>query len=160
VRPNLVRIDRDDDVADLRSLVADLVADVLRDVLVRGDDRGQLGEDDVLEIEPRESGLVVHLRDGASADEAAGRVPDLEVREEVVLLSAAQARDRAIELADAGRLEDARSLLDQNVEGLRRMGCDGEASALAADLGRLDSYDLMLRKKLRYDSIRRRGKQF
>jgi Ca-activated chloride channel family protein len=95
-----------------------------------------------------------------SADEAAGRVPDLEVREEVVLLAAAQARDRAIELADAGRLEDARSLLDQNVNGLRQMGFDGEASALAADLGRLDSYDLMLRKKLRYDSIRRRrGKQ-
>jgi hypothetical protein len=94
-----------------------------------------------------------------SADEAAGRRPDLEVQREVLVLTAARARDRAIELADAGQLDEAQHELRGTVLQLRGSGLDAEADALAGDVIALDAYDPRLRKKLRYDSNRRRGKQ-
>ena len=50
--------------------------------------------------------LAVNL---VSADEAAASAPDLEVREEVLVLKAARARDEAIRLADAGENEQAQA---------------------------------------------------
>ena len=52
--------------------------------------------------------LAVNL---VSADEAAASAPDLAVREEVLVLKAARARDEAIRLADAGENEQAKRLM-------------------------------------------------
>jgi hypothetical protein len=49
--------------------------------------------------------LMVNL---VSADEAAAQTPDAEVTEEVTVLHAARAQDRARELADTGEFEQAR----------------------------------------------------
>lgn len=55
------------------------------------------------------------------ADEAARAVPDAEVREEVVILSAAKAGERARELADAGDLEGARRTLEEAARSLEEV---------------------------------------
>jgi Ca-activated chloride channel homolog len=101
-----------------------------------------------------------------SASEAAASQSDLEVREEVLILQAAQARDRAIELADAGEYEQAQKLLRGTASELRRSK-DGMSAAQAAALEQealeLDqaeplaapamySADASARKRLRYDS--------
>jgi hypothetical protein len=71
------------------------------------------------------------------------------VREEIVVLTAALARDRAVELADSGNFEDAKTVLRSSADALESIGRRDEASALASDLFRLDSYDPILWKKLR-----------
>ncbi len=50
-----------------------------------------------------------------SADEAAAAAPDLQVHEEVLVLTAARARDEAILLADAGRYEEGQRVLHSAV---------------------------------------------
>jgi Ca-activated chloride channel family protein len=64
------------------------------------------------------------------ADEAAARAPDLQVREEVLVLSAARARDEAIRLADAGRIAAAQQLLSGTVQTLRSAGLPAQADLL------------------------------
>ena len=83
--------------------------------------------------------LAVNL---VSADEAAASAPDLEVREEVLVLKAARARDEAIRLADAGENEQAQAPdVDDGVaaEARRheRRGRRAGARAAAARAGRL-----------------------
>ena len=95
-----------------------------------------------------------------SADEAAGRQPDLQVREEVLVLTAARARDEAIRLADAGLLLEGRELLLNTAQTLRASGLPLQADMLAREAPTLDAYDPTVRKRLRYQSQRqRRGKQ-
>jgi Ca-activated chloride channel homolog len=95
-----------------------------------------------------------------SADEAAAAVPDLQVREEVLVLTAARARDEAIRLADAGRYEEGQRLLRNSVKSLRDAGLPEQADLLAPEIGALDSYDPSVRKRLHYQSQRqRRGKK-
>ena len=95
-----------------------------------------------------------------SADEAAAQEPDLQVREEVLRLSAAKARADAIELADAGRYADAQNALRGVASDLRAAGLTKEADALEADQHRVSPVayrsEPANRKKLRYDSRNRR----
>ena len=98
-----------------------------------------------------------------SASEAAAAAPDLEVREEVLVLAAAQARDEAIRLADEGRFDDAQAVLHDTAEKLRASGMtslEPEANALDLELPVMApaSYggDPSVRKRLHYDSRRRR----
>ena len=57
-----------------------------------------------------------------SAEEAAHAVPDAEVREEVLILRAAKARDDAIRLADAGSFGEARTMLARLEQECRATG--------------------------------------
>jgi Ca-activated chloride channel homolog len=94
------------------------------------------------------------------ADEAAAAAPDLQVREELLVLSAARARDEAIRLADAGRIAAAQQLLRSTVQTLRNAGLPAEADLIDHEVGALKSYDARTRKRLYYQSQRqRRGKQ-
>ncbi len=104
--------------------------------------------------------LVANL---VSADEAAASGPDLEVREEVLVLQAARAREEAIRLADAGENEQAMGLLSGTTKQLRVAGLQDEADALALELPRLepDSYGVNAanRKRLHFESHnRKRGR--
>jgi Ca-activated chloride channel family protein len=104
--------------------------------------------------------LVANL---VSADEAAASGPDLEVREEVLVLRAAQARDEAIRLADLGENEKAMRLLSGATAHLRVAGLEDEADALALELPLLDpdSYGVNAanRKRLHFESHnRKRGR--
>ena len=96
-----------------------------------------------------------------SADEAAAQEPDLQVREEVLRLSAAKARADAIELADAGHYADAQNALRGVASDLRAAGLTNEADALEADQHRVSRVayrsEPANRKNLRYDS-RNRGR--
>jgi Ca-activated chloride channel family protein len=100
-----------------------------------------------------------------SADEASRAVPDAEVREEVLVLRAANARDEAIRLADAGEFDAAQATLFKVAEELRDAGLDAlidEAAVLDTASGMVTSlsYDGSSRKNLNYDSWnRRRGRQ-
>lgn len=99
-----------------------------------------------------------------SADEAAAREPDLQVREEVLRLSAATARAEAIELADAGRYDDAQAVLRRVELDLRSAGFTQEADALQLDVPKLSPIAYTSqprnRKQLRYEQHRRqRGRQ-
>jgi Ca-activated chloride channel homolog len=95
-----------------------------------------------------------------SADEAATAAPDLQVREEVLVLTAARARDEAIRLADAGRYEEGQQVLHSTVIKLRDAGLSEQADLLAPEIVALESYDASVRKRLRFQSQRqRRGKQ-
>lgn len=103
--------------------------------------------------------VVVNL---VSADEAAAAAPDLQVQEEVLVLTAARARDEAVKLADAGHFDDAQALLSRTASRLRESGLANEADALDLELPSMApmSYDPAARKRLRYESHRRRrGKQ-
>ena len=82
--------------------------------------------------------LVVNL---VSADEAAASAPDLEVREEVLVLKAARARDEAIRLADAGRFEEGQQVLHSTVMNLRDAGLSDQADLLAPEIAALERYD-------------------
>jgi Ca-activated chloride channel homolog len=99
-----------------------------------------------------------------SAEEAATAVADAEVREEVLVLRSAKARDEAIRLADEGRFGDAQRLLFSLQEELRATGSATlaeEADALDLSAGHLasESYPTSGRKNLHYDSWnRRRGR--
>ena len=95
-----------------------------------------------------------------SADEAAAATPDLLVREEVLVLAAARARDEAIRLADAGRSREGQQVLHNTVMKLRDAGLSEHADLLNREISALAAYDLRTRKRLRYQSQRqRRGKQ-
>jgi Ca-activated chloride channel homolog len=97
-----------------------------------------------------------------SAGEAAAAEPDLAVRDEVLVLRAAQARDEAIRRADGGDFDGAQVVLAQTAHHLRAAGRADEADALeelrpaVAPL----SYDAAARKKLHFESSvrRRRGR--
>lgn len=95
-----------------------------------------------------------------SADEAGAAQPDLEVREEVVVLRAARARNEAIRLADTGDHEAARAMLLEAAEEARPLA-PTEADALleATSLMSVADYDPSVRKRLWYESnaLRRRG---
>ena len=108
-----------------------------------------------------------------SASEAASAEPDLEVREEVLVLKAARARDEAVELADRGDHEAARRVLHDAAGQLRLAKgalAASRAEALEAEALALDhvaplmaaaSYDAnaAVRKNLRYQSnAARRGR--
>lgn len=97
-----------------------------------------------------------------SAAEAARAVPDAEVREEILVLRAAKARDEAIRLADAGSFEVAQAMLARVEQECRAVGSAPllrEADAL--HLARRDyvahgSYTAAARKAMHYDSWQRR----
>ena len=95
-----------------------------------------------------------------SADEAAAAAPDLHVHEEVLVLTAARARDEAIRLADVGRFEEGQQVLHSTVVELRDAGLSEQADLLAPEIAALERYDPSVRKRLRFQSQRqRRGKQ-
>jgi Ca-activated chloride channel family protein len=104
--------------------------------------------------------LVANL---VSADEAAASAPDLEVREEVLVLQAARARDEAIRLADLGENEKAMRLLSRTSKQLRVSGLEDEADALALDAPLLEasSYNASAanRKRLHFESHKRKRGQ-
>ena len=56
-----------------------------------------------------------------SADEAAAVAPDAEVVEEIVILKSARAQEEARELAQDGRIDDARALLEERAKDLREI---------------------------------------
>ena len=62
-----------------------------------------------------------------SADEAGASEPDLQVREEILILQAAKARKDAIELADRGQIDEARQVLASAALPLHEAGLDEEA---------------------------------
>ncbi|TVP72477.1 MAG: VWA domain-containing protein [Nitriliruptor sp.] len=102
------------------------------------------------------------LVNAVSAEEAAQAASDPEVTDEVVVLSAAQATDRARKLADEGRHEAAAHLLRETVEQLRevapRSGAAEEllrqAKVLEVTSEELDTatYSAAMRKRLHYRS--------
>jgi Ca-activated chloride channel homolog len=89
-----------------------------------------------------------------SADEAAAGEPDLEVREEALVLGAARARNEAIRLADEGSYEAARENLRAASALLRDSGLEDEAGVLESALPQLApaAYDALARKNLRYQA--------
>jgi Ca-activated chloride channel family protein len=105
-----------------------------------------------------------------SAKEAAAIAADAEVREQVLVLRAARARDEAVSLTEAGDPAAARHLLRTAAADLRAAGvlAPDMAAALADQATRLDdeaadlsrgSMSAHQRKRLRYDSnARRRGR--
>src|SRR6185312_5072556 len=104
--------------------------------------------------------LAVNL---VSADEAAASAPDMEVREEVLVLKAARARDEAIRLADAGENEQAQRLMSMTESQLRHAGMRDEADALALEVPLLQqavySADPASRKRLHFESHKRKRGQ-
>ena len=101
-----------------------------------------------------------------NADEAAAALPDAEVIEHVVILTAAKAAEEATRLADEGRFEEARRHLDQAVSTLRATApASAQAEALlaqAAELRRSSEvmaapmmFDATERKRLHRDAHRR-----
>jgi Ca-activated chloride channel family protein len=96
-----------------------------------------------------------------SADEAAASAPDLEVREEVLVLQAARARREAIRLADEGDRDAAARLLGATASELR-LACEempaaapllaAEADALVDAAGAATLYDAGSRKRLHYEA--------
>jgi len=106
-----------------------------------------------------------------SAAEARTAAPDDEVREEVLVLKAARARDEAVRLADEGRHAEARQVLGDAALELRASAPSlppALAAALDAEVAGLgdaqlslaaDAYDGLSRKRLRYRSHEaRRGR--
>lgn len=100
-----------------------------------------------------------------SADEAAAAQPDLEVREEVLVLDTARARAEAIRLADAGEHQAAQQLIASTASKLRAeqstlpyptQALTEEAAALDDALPLLDHYQASTRKQLHYQANLRR----
>ncbi|MBD0328941.1 MAG: VWA domain-containing protein [Thermoleophilia bacterium] len=93
-----------------------------------------------------------------SAAEAAAAAPDLAVREEVLVLKAAQARDDAIARADAGDHTAADDVLARTALELRAEGRPEEADALEELRPSVapPSYDAAARKRLHFGSNLRR----
>jgi Ca-activated chloride channel family protein len=110
--------------------------------------------------------VVVNL---VSADEAAASKPDAEVTEEVVVLKAARAQKDAIRLADEGRFDEAKSMLESTAEELRRLAPNSERAAeLLEQAEGLDQsagmmmpmeYDAGTRKQMHYESYQRRQRR-
>lgn len=102
-----------------------------------------------------------------SADEAASAAPDAAVTEEVVLLSAAKAGERARELADAGDLEGARRILEEAARGLeaaapgspraQELLDEADFWGSRASLLTQGAYDRLERKRMLYRSRRARS---
>jgi len=102
------------------------------------------------------------LVNAVSAEEAAQAAPDPEVTDEVVVLAAARATDRARQLADDGRHEAAAHLLRETVQQLRevapRSGASEDllrqAELLENTSDELDTatYSAAMRKRLHYRS--------
>jgi hypothetical protein len=99
-----------------------------------------------------------------SADEAAASAPDLEVREEVLVLQAARARGEAVRLADEGDGAAAARLLGETASALRLAAAEmpgsapllaAEADALAGAAAAVRRYGAADRKQLRYEASRR-----
>lgn len=112
------------------------------------------------EIAAREISLRVVVN-AVSASEAAGAAADPTVREEVLVLRAAQARERAIGHADAGDHERAGRLLRTAADGLGAAGLDAEAQELrdAVPAVAPAAYSAAMRKQLHYQaSQKRRGR--
>lgn len=108
-----------------------------------------------------------------SAEEARAAAADDEVREEVLVLKAARARDEAVRLADEGRHAEARKVLGDAALELRASAPSLPASiaeALDAEVNELgeaqaslaaEAYDALSRKRLHYrshDAKRGRGR--
>jgi Ca-activated chloride channel family protein len=110
------------------------------------------------EIAHRELTVPVTVN-AVSAAEAAAAAPDGEVREEVLVLKAARAREDAVRLADAGRPEDAKRLFLATASELRAGGLAGEAEALLSALPAVDAYSAADRKRLWYESNQRRRRR-
>jgi Ca-activated chloride channel family protein len=100
-----------------------------------------------------------------SADEAAAAQPDLEVREEVLVLGTAKARAEAIRLADAGERDAAQRLIATTAARLRHeqaampapsQALAEEATALDEVVPLLDLYEASTRKALHYQANARR----
>jgi Ca-activated chloride channel family protein len=97
-----------------------------------------------------------------SADEAATALPDAEVVEEIVVLKSARAQEEARSLAMDGRFDEARSLLSERSNDLRRIAPSSrrvdELLEQADDMQRfgdtigLGSFDHGLSKQMRYSS--------
>jgi len=98
-----------------------------------------------------------------SADEAAAAELDHDVTEEVWLLDAARARKEAIESADSGDFDAARSRLSSTADMMRAQAAGSfresemliEAEALEAHALGADSGDPMWRKRIRSEQWRR-----
>ena len=102
------------------------------------------------------------VANAVSAAEAAAVAPDHEVRDEVLVLKAARARDEAIRLADAGEYGSAQLLLREAAGELRRAGLGGEAAELDASAPTLDpaTYSPAARKQLHLQSnLRKRQRR-
>jgi len=96
-----------------------------------------------------------------SAAEAAGAVPDSEVREEVLVLRAARVRDEAIRLADEGRIDHALAAVEATALDLDAAGLSDDAAELRDARRQLRQYDAMSRKVLNqkaWDLKRGRGR--
>ena len=96
-----------------------------------------------------------------SAGEAATAVPDADVREEVMILLSAKARDEAVFDAAAGNFEAAQARISTLKQELRAIGSPRlaeEADALELAEAYLDPavYPESGRKNLHYDSWNRR----
>jgi Ca-activated chloride channel family protein len=96
-----------------------------------------------------------------SAGEAAAAQPDLEVREEVLVLEAAQARKEAIRLFDEGDHANAAAVLETATSALRLGAKDmpasaplltAEADALAETMETAVQYGASARKRLHYEA--------
>jgi Ca-activated chloride channel family protein len=88
------------------------------------------------------------VANAVSAAEAAGVTPDADVREEVLVLRSARARDEAIRLADTGDVQGALFSIARTARELRAAGMTGAADELASESAELQSYSAMSRKAL------------
>jgi Ca-activated chloride channel family protein len=88
------------------------------------------------------------VANAVSAAEAANVAPDGEVREEVLVLRSARARDEAIRLADTGDFQGALFSIARTARELRAAGMTAAADELISDREALQSYSAMSRKVL------------
>ncbi len=96
-----------------------------------------------------------------SAAEAAAIPPDGEVQEEVLLLKAAQAREEAIRLADAGDYDSAQQVTRDVAKRLRLAGLNTEADALDANAPALSAplYSPAERKRMWFEQHQARRRR-
>ena len=101
------------------------------------------------------------VANAVSAAEASRVSPDPDVREEVLVLRSARARDEAIRLADAGDVDGALGAMEASANELRAGGLTAEADELDGERAALDSYSATSRKLLNQRSwdLRRGRKQ-
>ncbi len=92
-----------------------------------------------------------------NADEAAAAVPDAEVTEHVVILTAARAAEEATRLADAGQFEQARRHLEGAATALRSTApASTQADALLAQAEELDHASQMMAAPATYNASERK----
>jgi hypothetical protein len=134
--------------------LADLGPKRIADVVVR---YVALGE----QVEAHEVTIpvAVNLVDAGTAE---GEAPDTTVTDEVIVLQAAEARKRADDLADEGRYDEAKKVLDSAAEALEKAAPDSpRAAELRDDAARLrftserfatGSYDGIDKKRMHFES--------